>query len=283
MKLSVMIFPFHAQLADGRLDAHVLIKALHDNGAVAIETMHCFHQEAPEVFAELLRAAQENGLSVSCHDIGIDLIGSDGDREERLQQARAQIDFAHEKLNAPTVLLYDSRQSNGNSIEECRRIYARSLALLADYAEKQGIVVTIENYDLTPELACSARHCLEILELAGAKPRLTFDTGNFLAVGERAPAVFPMLRDRIGHVHAKDVVPIPGRPGHFRMCVAGRGIAQPGKCMELLMESGYRGCISVEIAGGTLDDAVASLRYLREINCASQSIPPSGETPAWET
>ena len=133
------------------------------------------------------------------------------------------------------------------------------------------MTTTIENYDLTPELACSARHCLEILELAGEKPRLTFDTGNFLAVSESAPDAFAMLRDRIGHVHAKDVAPIPGRPGKFRMCVAGQGIAQPGKCMELLRKSGYRGFISVEIAGGTLDDAVASLRYLDAVASDSRN------------
>lgn len=263
MKLSVMLFPFYAQLVKGSLDADTLIKTLKDNGAEAVETMHGFEIDSPDLIVTLLDAVQKNGLEIACHDIGINLIGEDKDRAERLEQARAQIDFAHDVLNTRTVLLFANRQADGVSCEEGRRIYAQSLAQMADYAEKRGITVTIENFDPTPELACAARHCHEILELAGPKPRLTFDTGNFLAVGENAVDAFAILGNRIGHVHVKDVVPNPDIPGKYCMCIAGQGIAQIDKCIGMLKNIGYQEYLSVELAGATLEDNASSLRYLR--------------------
>lgn len=265
MKLSVMLFPFHNRLAKGVLNPDAFIKTLRDNGADAVEPMHGFENTSPEVFDSLLRATRENGLAIACYDIGINLVGPAEDRPARLDQARAQIAYAHDVLHCPTVLLYNTRQADGVSNEEGRKLYAQSLALMADYAESCGITVTIEDFDPTPELACAAPHCREILDLAGPKPRQTFDTGNFLAAGGSAPDAFPVLQDRIAHVHIKDVIPNPEKPGSFKQCIAGQGIAEIDRCVQLLKNSGYQGYLSVELNGGSVDETIASLHHLKNL------------------
>ena len=264
MKLSVMLFPFHSPLINGALDAKTLIGTLQENGAEAVETMVGLEAKAPSIFEELLNAIKEARLPISCNDIGINLIGEHETREARLADAKRYIAESRSILNTDRVLLYNSNITPEMSLEEGRRIYAENLAMLADYADTLGITATIEDFDPTPDLACSAEHCMEILNAAGPKPKLTFDTGNFFEAGEVSTEVFPMVSSRIAHCHIKDVVLTPEGPRRKKSCIIGEGIADIAQCIKLLEGIGYDGYLSVEIAGSKLEDAVTGLKFLKK-------------------
>jgi len=264
MKISVMLFPFHSQLINGDISADKLIGTLKDNGAEAVELMVGLEAKAPSIFEQLLKAVRDADFSVACNDIGINLIGEAETRAARLEDAKRHIADSHAVLNTNRVLLYNSNVTPDMPLEEGRRIYAENLAMLADYADSFGITATIEDFDPTPDLACSAEHCLEILNAAGPKPKLTFDTGNFFEAGEVSTEVFPLVKDRIAHCHIKDVVLTPEGPRRKKSCVIGEGIADIAQCVRLLDGIGYDGYLSVEIGGSKLEDAVTGIKFLNK-------------------
>ena len=264
MKLSVMLFPFHSQLINGTLDAKTLIATLKDNGAEAVETMVGLEAKAPSVFEALLNAIRDAQLPVACNDIGINLIGEAETRAARVEDAKRHIAESRAILNADRVLLYNSNVPPDMPLEEGRRIYSENLALLADYAASFDITATIEDFDPTPDLACSAEHCMEILNAAGPQPKLTFDTGNFFEAGEVSTEIFPLVKDRIAHCHIKDVVLTPEGPRRKSACIIGEGVADIPQCVKLLESIGYDDYLSVEIAGSKLEDAVTGLKFMKK-------------------
>ena len=267
MKLSVMLFPFNRPLIDGTLTATTLINTLKDAGAEGVETMHGLEDSHPAIWQQLLDAIHAADLPIACHDIGVNLIGNAADRDQRLDEARRQILFAHDVLHTKTVLLYNSSITDSSSLAEGRYIYGRSLGKLADFAATLGISATIEDFDPTPHLACRAADCKTIIGIAGSHAGLTFDTGNFQMAGESPLAIFPLVRDLIKHVHIKDrgLKPVPDEKGNiFGPCVIGQGVAQIRECVCLLKNAAYEGFISAEIFGNKLEDAVSALQFLND-------------------
>ncbi|MDD4097355.1 MAG: sugar phosphate isomerase/epimerase [Lentisphaeria bacterium] len=272
MQLSVMLFPFHSAISQGRLQPEELVKALHDAGATGLEPMYGWNEKDPDNWRRLCQAAGDLGMAFVCYDIKANLVG-DGDdsRKQAIDTCKQQIDYAAQVLHCPTVLVYGSNITPGMSNDEGWRIYGEQLACLADYARPAGITVTIEDFDPHPRFVASAHSCRQVLDLAGPAVGLTFDTGNFLNGGDQPAEIFPLLQDRIRHVHVKDKTRrppdnLPSNTGvngvQYKGCLIGEGAAQIGLCVELLKNCGYQKWLSVEIGSDKVADAVHGLRFL---------------------
>jgi sugar phosphate isomerase/epimerase len=77
---------------------------------------------------------------------------------------------------------------------------------------------------------------------AGDVLGVTVDTGWFATHGYDAPSAIHELRDRIFHVHLKDVE----RPGEHVTCPHGEGCVDIPGCVDALVEIGYEGPLSIE-------------------------------------
>lgn len=262
MKHSVMMFPFHAALANGTLTPEDVVRQFKEHGAVAIETMHGLEVSAPAAFEGLIAAAKKENLAIACHDIGINLIGPEATREEQFKKVCAQLDFTRNVLNCDTVLLYANKQEDGVSPQEGRKLYAQALTKAGEYAQKLGITVTIEDFDPTPDLACRAEDCREILTLAAPLPKQTFDIGNFMMTVNQKPVdAYAILKDFIAHVHVKDIIYNPELKKNTAGII-GDGVAQIPEIYNLLRNDGYKGYLSIEIASRELQHALDALDYL---------------------
>jgi L-ribulose-5-phosphate 3-epimerase len=71
---------------------------------------------------------------------------------------------------------------------------------------------------------------------------VTVDTGWFATHGYDPPTAIRELRDRIFHVHLKDVE----RPGEHVTCPHGTGCADIPGCVDALVEIGWEGPLSIE-------------------------------------
>ena len=262
MKISVMLFPYHGAMDQDLYTPEDLVKTFHDAGAVAIELMKGWNEKSPEKWQRLLNAMKDNDMACSCFDIGLNLVQPDSaERAKVLDDCRRQIEYAHTVLNAANVLIYSSKVADGLSNEHCKKLYGEALGEMAEFASQFGINATIEDFDPQPNFVCSAKSCLEVLEIAGPKAKLCFDTGNFLDAGDNPADIYPHVKDRIAHVHVKE----KGRnvaEHKLKIVRAGEGIAQINVIEANLKRDGYEGYLSVEAGSNKLDEAVHDIHYL---------------------
>jgi sugar phosphate isomerase/epimerase len=124
-------------------------------------------------------------------------------------------------------------------------------------AAKQDIILLLEN-----EYECNSATGAQAARTLAAVPNknfmLNWDPGNAAAAGETAfPDGYAKLpKDRIGHVHLKDVVNKPD--GKFAWAAMGKGTIQYVEQFRALMRDGYRGTMSLEThwnGGGTPEES----------------------------
>lgn len=116
---------------------------------------------------------------------------------------------------------------------------ARGLYDAVAMGEKEGIVVTVEDFDdVRSPLFCinGIRWFME--RIPGL--RYTFDMGNFIYSKESAADALMLLRKRVAHVHCKD------RGEHFSSVAAGDGSIQVAELVGMLKESGYDDYLAIE-------------------------------------
>ena len=141
--------------------------------------MKGWNEKSPEKWQRLLNAMKDNDMACSCFDIGLNLVQPDSaERAKVLDDCRRQIEYAHTVLNAANVLIYSSKVADGLSNEHCKKLYGEALGEMAEFASQFGINATIEDFDPQPNFVCSAKSCLEVLNIAGPKAKLCFDTGS---------------------------------------------------------------------------------------------------------
>jgi L-ribulose-5-phosphate 3-epimerase len=115
----------------------------------------------------------------------------------------------------------------------------------ATKAGKRGVTIVMEN-----EYACNTATAAEAVRTLSAVRaqsfKLNWDPGNAAFRGEVPyPAGYELLpKDRIGHVHCKDVVRKAG--GGYEWMAMGRGIIDFAGQFRALKRDGYRGAVVLE-------------------------------------
>lgn len=113
----------------------------------------------------------------------------------------------------------------------------------AERAQEVGVIVGIEN--CSGYAATDAEYALDLLTAVSVSSlRLVFDTGNAIAYGYDGMAYLERVIAAVAHVHIKDGVALTGGSALFTM--PGRGEARLHSALRLLLDEGYRGCLSIE-------------------------------------
>jgi L-ribulose-5-phosphate 3-epimerase len=127
----------------------------------------------------------------------------------------------------------------------------------AEKAAKKDIILLLEN-----EYECNTATGAQAARTLAAVPNknfmLNWDPGNAAAAGETAfPDGYSKLpKERIGHVHLKDVTHKPD--GKFAWAAMGKGTIQFVEQFKALVRDGYRGTMSLEThwdGGGTPEES----------------------------
>ncbi len=143
------------------------------------------------------------------------------------------------------------------------------VAELGDVARAEGVTLLHENekgiFGDTPG------RCLEVLEAAGEGVRLIFDPANFVQVGVRPfDDAWPLLRDHVVHIHAKDA-----RADTGRVVPCGQGDGQWGELMAELGASGWSGFVSLEphLGLGGRGGPISPKRWVRALDELRATLP----------
>ncbi len=120
----------------------------------------------------------------------------------------------------------------------------RRVAELSRRATAQGVVLLHENCH--GWAGAEADRALTLIEhTAGSGLRLLFDIGNGVAHGYDGYRYLEQILPWVAHVHVKDAV--RNEPdGKVNFSSPGEGEARLLDCIDLLLDSGYRGVFSIE-------------------------------------
>jgi sugar phosphate isomerase/epimerase len=158
-----------------------------------------------------------------------------------VQRLRRVIRVAH-ALETPNIRIFSFFRGEGVAVESIRDDVMHRMRLLADEAEREGVVLLHENekdiYGDTPE------RVLDLVESVGSPAlRLAWDSANFVQVGVTHPHDdgYAMLRPYLDYLQVKDAVAATGT-----VVPAGQGDGQVGATLTALRDDGYAGYASLE-------------------------------------
>lgn len=275
MKISVQTFGFQNAIISGKLDSDTFLNELLEAGITGLETgtWACYpDMSAWESFRDKAIAL---GMGFPCLDCDVNLIGdgSEAALQNGLELTEKACEFAH-TFSCPRVMLCATNAAPGMSREEGLKLYGHQAAKAGKIAvEKYGVSLCMEDYGIYPRFCANIDGCAKVLECAEGYLGFTFDNGNFI-YGEDDPIqALHCLKDKIVHVHIKDLAYatetsrgcFPDASGRLIMDVQpGCGIAKPAECLQLLKSIGYQGWITCECSGTMGIAPKATAAFIRQ-------------------
>jgi sugar phosphate isomerase/epimerase len=164
--------------------------------------------------------------------------------------------------------------SDAEAMAQMRRIYQQ----IVPVAEAYDIVIQIEPhgyYTTKPDFM------EEMLAFTDSPYlRMNMDTGNTFIAGQDPVAFLGRFRDKVGHVHVKDVSPSLAAAARGELtgiavshCAIGSGVNAENirLCLGMLVAAGYDGVLSLECEGEGGPTIERSLEWVRQQLAAVQS------------
>lgn len=225
-------------------DPRVQIAVLKALGAAHIEVRSAWGVNVvdldDEQVAGLAGLLRGQGMGVSAVASPIGKVDVALDPQHEVARLRRVIRVAH-ALGTPNIRVFSFFRAEGVSAEEVRDDVLVRMRLLAEEAEREGVVLLHENekaiFGDVPE------RILDLVESVGSPAlRLAWDNANFVQVGVRPFAeAYEPLRPYVDYLQIKDAVAATGA-----VVPAGEGDGELFESLRAFRDSGYSGFASLE-------------------------------------
>lgn len=176
-------------------------------------------------------------------------------------------------LGAPVVNTDEGIRPSWVSLEDAFGVMKYTLSTALRTAERHGIYIGIEPHQ---SISRTTDGLLRIATLVNSPfLRINYDTGNAYLGGEDPYEGLKAVRDRLVHVHAKDISFTQSDAERGKVtgtavgCACGDGVIDWGRVIEILHETNYDGVLSVEC--GTPEQAARSLSHLQSLGAEAAS------------
>ncbi|MDR4886718.1 sugar phosphate isomerase/epimerase family protein [Fredinandcohnia sp. QZ13] len=257
MKTSVSMYSLHKYTVNENLDVFGFIQYASSIGLEGVELLDMYWKDVEQELPKVKLLLAEKNLIVSAYDISNNFVKtSEDERKMEIQKVYDGIDIA-KNLNTNVVRIFSGDVTENVSFEQGKSWIIECLKECASYAEKQGIILAIENHGY---FAGRSEQVIELIETVGSTHvRSTLDTGNFLLVDEEPSHAVAALKKYVAHVHFKDFVNVgTDYEGHsflslsggkFLGTIAGEGKVDLHHAIHELKSVNYEGWLSVEYEG----------------------------------
>ena len=179
---------------------------------------------------------------------------------------RHAVRFAAE-MGAPCVNTDEGVKADFTDEETDHVLMKYTLTKVARAAEKRGVLIGLEQHQIYTKTPDGLDRIYGLVESPAMG--INFDTGNAYLAGEDPYPWLERCRDRIVHIHAKDITvehsekergKVTGTPVG---CACGDGVIDWARCIDILKPLDRQVCFSVEC--GTPEQAAASLDHLKSL------------------
>lgn len=275
MNISVSMYSLHAKVKQSNLSIIQFLDFANSLSITGVELLDIYWQDQKPEISQVQSALERNELQVAAYDVTNNFVRLH--KEERLQEINKVMEgiYVAKQLGSNIVRVFCGNQHEAIPNNEAQTYIVESLKKCAEIAEREQVVLAIENHGL---LAGRSEQVLEMIQLVNSSfVQATFDTGNFLLVHEDPQAALEVLKDQITHVHFKDFrkkqVGEPLRSFQstkgegFIGVIPGDGLVELETIIKQLARIGYDGWLSIEYEGGfgpemATQQAVLRLRKL---------------------
>ncbi len=208
------------------------------------------------------RACEKAGIGISALSAHCPLCKP----ERSVENLKQAIRFAVE-IGAPCVNTDEGPKPEWTTEEEDHVLMRYTLGEAAKVAEPRNIVIGIEphqQYSKTPDGLDRIYHLVDSPAIM-----INFDTGNSYLAGEEIMPWLDRVRDRLIHVHAKDISfeqsdaergEVTGTPVG---CACGDGVTDWAAVIEVCRQAPRDLVFSVEC--GTVEQAAKSIEFLKPL------------------
>jgi len=171
------------------------------------------------------------------------------------------------ELAAPVVNTDEGPKATFTDIEEDHVLMKYTLTHAARAAERRGILLGLEQHQQYSKSPAGLDRIFNLVR--SPVMGINFDTGNAYLAGEDPYSWLAHCRDRLVHLHAKDITiqhseaergKVTGTPVG---CACGAGVIDWKEVISILKPLDRTICFSVEC--GTIDQAAASLDHLKAL------------------
>lgn len=160
----------------------------------------------------------------------------------------------------------------GQTDEEALEMMKRCYGEILDTAARYDLIVNVEPhgyYTTKPEFMARMLDFYDTPHL-----RMNMDTGNTFIAGQDPVAFLEQFKDRVSHVHIKDVSEslaaslrgeLTGIAVSHTVIGEGVNVDNIRKCVDILVDIGYDGVVSIECEGQGGPMIEASLAWVRDL------------------
>jgi len=215
-----------------------------------IEIHHTLLESRDDFYLQRIREfLDELKIKVSLITCSPDFAHPDPDqRKIHLQEMRANIKAAR-ILGAFGVRVTTGVHHPMVREEDGISWVVENLISLVDFAEKEGVVLALENHykDRSsgwkwPDFAHDKEVFLKIFRRIKETPiMVNFDCSNQVMIGQEPVEVLKEVKDKVASIHASDRF-----PGSYQHSVVGEGAVDYDSIFHILKEAGFSGWVSIE-------------------------------------
>ena len=287
MKIGVSSYSYSRLFGKNGFDIYKLIKTVKEQGFDGIEFAGIpGENDVSDIFKlceEVKKICADEGLEIINYCIGSDFLnGSGGDIEKEIEMVKRHVDAA--ATLGSKCMRHDATWGVAKHVPPPRGFddvvdrIAYGYREVTVYAEKKGVVTSIENHGLFVQDSVRVEKLIN--KVGHANFGALIDIGNFLCADENPTYAVGVLAPYAKHVHAKDfhvksgMLRNPGdgffksRSGNYlRGAIVGHGNAPVDQCIAVLKNQGYDGYISLEFEG--LEDPILGTtigrKYLEQL------------------
>ncbi|HRR91686.1 MAG TPA: TIM barrel protein, partial [bacterium] len=184
MKLGVSMWSLYKLYRKEEMDTLGFIEYVGTLGIDGVELLEFFWKDKDNELLKAKEALSKYNLEVSAYAISNDFVReTKEEREEEVEKICIGVDTAIQ-LNSRIVRVFSGNLRPPYTYEQAKEWIIEGLKEGAKYAEKNNVVLALENHGL---LAGKSEQVREIIGLVGSSYlRSTIDIGNFLLVGEQS-------------------------------------------------------------------------------------------------
>lgn len=243
------------------------------------DTKHQKVSDPVEVAKRVRQTCEKNGLSPISYCVGAELMLPPRKQKDTITQLKQQIDVAAalgaRSTRQDVTRGFPQDWKGKQTFAEALKVVVPALRELADYAQEQGVILTLENHGFYMQAATRVEKLLKTVKHPNY--RLTMDMGNFLCVNDDPVAAVERLVPWAAMVHTKDFfirakksMPPSGwfatpTPIALRGAIVGHGAIDIPTQLQILKKAGYQGVLSLEFEGmeEPIQAVTLGLEYLR--------------------
>ncbi|MCY3719336.1 MAG: sugar phosphate isomerase/epimerase [Anaerolineaceae bacterium] len=270
MKCGLSMYSLLAPVRKGQLDLYGFLDYAARRGFDGVELLDMFWTDEAAEVAGAKRRCEALGLELPVYSISTNFLQPDeSEREAELASLKHGVDLATQ-LGAPLLRVFSGDLLPGYTFEQGFSRVVDSLATGAEYAAGRQITLVLENHGKVAGRSEQVRAIIEAVDSAAL--RCNLDTGNFLLVGENPVEASAALADFVALVHLKDLdlasreqtdhvhAGLDGQ--RYTGVIVGEGLVDFSAIVEILVQQGYGGWLSLEYEGGADAMGVAVPRSL---------------------